>query len=145
MCDSRLGGRRLPLVQAHGDFTESNCLFDAKGRLKAVVDWEVAAAEGLPLLDLLQLMPIASESSSHPRWQRFDAWLDIWRVPEKAASDPVLGRYLEALELPVEAVQPLVLLQWVHHVADRVSARRDDERWMRLRVRQPLDQLGRIL
>src|SRR5688572_8293184 len=87
VCEAGLAGRVVPLVQTHGDFTESNCLFDAGGKLTAVVDWELAMAQGLPLLDLLQLMPIASETASSPRWQRFDAWLELLREPERVTSD----------------------------------------------------------
>jgi hypothetical protein len=145
VCESRLRGRTLPLVRTHGDFTESNCLFDAHGSLTGVVDWEVSVAEGFPLLDLLQLMPVAGESSTHSRWQRFDAWLDLWRKPDGVEADPVFRAYLDALDIPREAVPALILMQWVSHLAERVEARRDDERWMRLRVWQPLESLGRML
>ena len=144
-CGTALRARTLPLVQTHGDFTESNCLFDADGRLTAVVDWEVSERCGLPLLDLLQLMPIRDEKSQHPRWQRFDAWLDLWRAPERLMTDPVVGPYARTLGLDLEVVPPLILAQWVTHVADRVHARREDDRWMRLRVRQPLESLERIV
>ena len=144
-CEASLRGRLVPLVRTHGDFTDSNCLFDASGTLTAVVDWEVSMAQGLPFLDLLQLMPIPGETGSSPRWQRFDAWLEIWRNSERVASDPVLGRYLRALDLQPEVVSGLILAQWLTHVGDRIVARREDERWMRLRVAQPLDSFGRTL
>ena len=145
VCEAGLAGRVMPLVRTHVDFTESNCLFDAGGTLTAVVDWEVSAPQGLPLLDLLQLMPIPSESGSHPRWQRFEAWLDLARAPERVLSDPVMGDYMRALDVPPASVPAIVLTQWITHVADRIEARRDDERWMRLRLRQPLESLGRML
>jgi len=144
-CEASIGGRLIPLVRTHGDFTDSNCLFNSSGTLTAVVDWEVSMAQGLPFLDLLQLMPIPGETGSHPRWQRFDAWLDIWRNSERVVSDPVLAPYLRAIDLRPEVVPGLILAQWLTHVGDRIEARRDDERWMRLRFRQPLDSFGRTL
>lgn len=144
-CQATLERRTIPLVQTHGDFTESNCLFDERGLLTGVIDWEVSVAKGLPLLDLLQLMPVPGEASASPRWERFDAWLDLWRDPGLVTRDPVMGRYMRDLEVPPDAVRPLVLLQWLTHVADRVDARCDDGPWMRLRVWQPLERLGRIL
>jgi hypothetical protein len=42
-------------------------------------------------------------------------------------------------------VSGLILAQWLTHVGDRIVARREDERWMRLRVAQPLDSFGRTL
>ena len=144
-CEASLRGRLLPLVRTHGDFTDSNCLFDATGKLTAVVDWEVSLAQGLPFLDLLQLMPIPGETGTSPRWQRFDAWLDIWRNYERVVSDPVLGRYLRALDLEPGVIPGLILAQWLTHVGDRIEARRDDERWMRLRVWQPIESLTRTM
>jgi hypothetical protein len=144
-CEAGLRGRIVPLVHTHGDFTESNCLFDAGGKLTAVVDWEVAEAQGLPLLDLLQLMPIPNERGSHLRWLRFDAWLDLWRAPERVVSDPVIGSYMRVLDIPLQTIPGLILVQWATHVADRVDARSEDKEWMRLRLWQPLESLGRIL
>jgi aminoglycoside phosphotransferase (APT) family kinase protein len=144
-CELTLADRVLPLVRTHGDFTESNCLFGSDARLTAVVDWEVSMAEGLPLLDLLQLLPVPGELGSHPRWQRFDRWLDLWREPEHAVSDGLMEGYVRALDLPTAVIPGLILAQWVTHVADRIEARRDDERWVRLRLWQPLESLGRLL
>ena len=144
-CAASLRGRLLPLVRTHGDFTDSNCLFDARGTLTAVVDWEVSLAQGLPFLDLLQLMPIPGETGASPRWQRFDAWLDIWRNYERVVSDPILGRYLRVLDLEPEVIPGLILAQWLTHVGDRIEARRNDERWMRLRVLQPIESLTRTM
>jgi hypothetical protein len=144
-CEAGLDGRVMPLVQTHGDFTESNCLFDAGGKLTAVVDWEVARAQGLPLLDLLQLMPVPGETGAQPRWQRFDRWLDLWREPQRVISDPAMGSYVRVLDVPPETIPALVLVQWATHVTDRIDARRDDEQWMRLRLWQPLESLGRTL
>jgi hypothetical protein len=145
VCTGSLGGRALPLVLAHGDFTESNCLFDERGSLSGVIDWEVSSRDGLPLLDLLQLMPIPGEGRSQERWLRFDAWMELVRNPGRPVSDPVFADYLHRLDVPAEAVPGLVLMQWVTHVADRVDARRSDDRWVRLRLRQPLETLGRTL
>jgi hypothetical protein len=144
-CESSLGGEVLPLVRTHGDFTDSNCLFDRDGRLAAVVDWEVSLAQGFPLMDLLQLMPVAGETGTHPRWQRFDVWRELLLEPARVLRDPVMGAYVRAMGIPPAAVPGLVLAQWATHVADRIAARCDDRRWMRLRVWQPIEVLGRTL
>jgi aminoglycoside phosphotransferase (APT) family kinase protein len=144
-CLRALGGQTLPLVQTHGDFTESNCLSDSLGRLTGVVDWELAETQGFPLLDLLQLMPVAGETDSAARWQRFDAWLELWRERSRAAADPVLGDYLRRFGLSADVVRGLILLQWITHIADRIDARGGDDRWMRLRVWQPMETLRRTL
>jgi hypothetical protein len=144
-CEDSLRGRIIPMVRTHGDFTETNCLFDTTGRLVGVVDWELSEPDGLPLLDLLQLMPVEGENGRSERWQRFDAWMGLLRHPERVISDDVLGSYVRTLQLDPESIAGLVLVHWLNHVADRLDARRDDERWMRLRVRQPLESLEGVL
>ena len=52
---------------------------------------------------------------------------------------------LRTVGIPPASVPALIMLQWVTHVADRIEARADDERWLRLRVSQPLESLGRTL
>jgi aminoglycoside phosphotransferase (APT) family kinase protein len=143
-CHTALAGLTLPLVQTHGDFTDSNCLFAPDGALTGVVDWELALADGLPLLDLLQLMPVAAADQPH-RWPHLDAWLALLREPARVAAAPILGTYMNTLGVPAASVPALVLLQWITHVADRITARGDDQSWLRLRVWQPLESLGRLL
>jgi hypothetical protein len=143
-CVGQLGGRSLPLVRTHGDFTTSNCLFDRSGRLTAVVDWELSEAQGLPLLDLLQLMPVAEDGASR-RWARCNAWFDLWHDTRTACADPVIGQYVEMLGLHEDAIAILLLMQWVLHVAERIEVRSDDRAWMRMRVEQPLERLERML
>jgi hypothetical protein len=58
-------------------------------------------------------------------------------------ADVVMGPYARALDVKPDTIPALILLQWVTHVADRVNVRGTDERWMRLRVWQPLESLGR--
>ena len=143
-CADTLHGRVLSYVRTHGDFTESNCLFDTNGRLSGVVDWEVSEPCGLPFIDLLQLMPV-DERQPSSRWQRFDAWMDLFHQPARVTSDPVMGAYVRSLGVEEEIIPALILAQWVTHAGDRAAARQKDARWMRLRVWQPLEILGRML
>jgi hypothetical protein len=89
-------------------------------------------------------MPVAGESGSATHWQRFDAWLELWRQPSRLTADPVFRDYTQRFDLTTEVVRGLILLQWITHVADRIDARGEDARWLRLRVQQPLVSLGRM-
>jgi SAM-dependent methyltransferase len=131
-------GQPMPFVWAHGDFALTNCLYDTAGRLSAVVDWELFSPEGLPLLDILQCMPIAGESNGRPRWQRFDVIASLLRqgIPRDEGSE--LGKYLSRVGISDRVVPPLLLMYWVDHVANRIQSRRADPVWMRKRVLQPL-------
>jgi hypothetical protein len=144
-CEDSLRGRAIPMVRTHGDFTESNCLFDTAGRLVGVVDWELSEPDGLPLLDLLQLMPVEGEKGRSERWARFDAWMALLRRPERVISDDLFGSYVHTLQIDPQSIAGLVLVHWLNHVADRLDARRDDERWVRMRMRQPLESLEEVL
>jgi len=53
---SGLVGRRWPLVPEHGDFHLGNCLYDADSRLTGVVDWDLGACPGMPVLDVLHAL-----------------------------------------------------------------------------------------
>jgi aminoglycoside phosphotransferase (APT) family kinase protein len=144
-CESALAGRDVPLVRTHGDFTTSNCLFDETGALVGVVDWEVSDERGLPLLDLLQLMPVPGEAQARSRWERFYAWLALHDTPEALHADPVFREYLQSMDLGLDVVPALMLMQWTLHVAERIEARCDDERWMNERVWAPLGALERVM
>ncbi len=51
-----LVGRRWPLVPEHGDFHLGNCLFDGEAGPTGVIDWDLGACPGMPVLDVLHLM-----------------------------------------------------------------------------------------
>jgi aminoglycoside phosphotransferase (APT) family kinase protein len=52
-----LGGRSFPFVVEHGDFHLGNCLLEDGGRrLAGVIDWDLGACPGLPVLDALHLL-----------------------------------------------------------------------------------------
>ncbi len=131
-------GQPMPFVWAHGDFALTNCLYDATGGLSAVVDWELFSPEGLPLLDLLQCMPIAGESNAHERWQRFDVVASLLRhaIPHDGAHE--LRKYVARVGMSDRVVPAILLMYWVDHVANRIESRRADSVWMRKRVLQPL-------
>jgi aminoglycoside phosphotransferase (APT) family kinase protein len=75
----------------HGDFQWSNCLYD-RGRLVAVIDWELAQT-GAVLLDLGWLC-LFSDS---------DSWVDAKLLPEHIRTpDEVISLYRELAPFPVE-------------------------------------------
>jgi len=137
-------GECLPFVRSHGDYALGNCLYRPSGVLAAVVDWELSSAEGLPLLDLLQCMPVPHESNSRPRWQRFDAVMTLVSADPTLRHVPELRAYIECLQIPDRAVPVLLMMYWVDHVANRIEARASDDQWMKKRVDQPLASLQSI-
>ena len=137
-------GYTLPMAWTHGDFFLGNCLSDAGGHLTGVVDWELFSTAGLPLLDLLQLMIVPGETSSHPTWQRFDRICGFITAPSDLYRWPVVARYLDMMDVPAACVPGLLRMFWVDHVANRIAPRSSDANWMRKRVYQPLEALDHL-
>jgi aminoglycoside phosphotransferase (APT) family kinase protein len=111
-----LAGRTLSVCTVHGDFTPRNILVTPDGAtLTGIVDWELAAQEDLPLLDLLLLL-LSVRTIVHrcELGNIVRALLDgaDWTHHERAL--------VEAAEvaLPGDAVgmRALVLLCWLRYV-----------------------------
>jgi hypothetical protein len=112
-----LAGRTLSVCTVHGDFTPRNILVTPGGAtLTGIVDWELAAQEDLPLLDLLLLLLCVRMVVHRCELGNIvRALLDgaEWTRHERALVEAA------ELALPGDAVgmRALVLLCWLRHVA----------------------------
>lgn len=112
----------LPGVLQHNDLGSWNILVD--GDEFVVVDWESAQEVGLPLwdtvyflADALALVDGATDGSTrHEHTRR----LFRGELPSSALLFGFVGRSVEALAIPPEAVGPLVALCWMHHAQSPV-------------------------
>jgi aminoglycoside phosphotransferase (APT) family kinase protein len=101
----------------HGDFTPRNILVTPDGAtLTGIVDWDLAAHEDLPLLDLLLLLlTVRMVVHRCELGNIVRALLDgaEWTLHERALVEAA------ELALPGDAVgmRALVLLCWLRHVA----------------------------
>jgi aminoglycoside phosphotransferase (APT) family kinase protein len=137
--------RQLPMVSAHGDFTGENCLYDDRGRLSGIIDWELFKPAGFPVLDLLQCMDIPGEADSRESWLRCELVFDAVQRRGAVHDSPVLHRYVDELGVPSGLLPALLLAYWVDHVGARIAARGTDRAWMNKRVHGPLRRLARLL
>lgn len=134
----------LPTGWGHGDFWPGN-LLARRGRLLAVVDWDGARADALPLLDLLHLIALGDtrlRRRSHGR--RCTAAL--WPLA-RSGGDERIRAYCEATATPREpaTLEALAVAYWLTRVArdlrtfgDRAGRRR----WMEENVHHPLAELA---
>jgi hypothetical protein len=117
----RCAGRELPLVAAHNDLTAANLLV-APGQPLGLVDWEEAAADGLPLGDLLyatvDLAAAVERYADRPAALRAGL---AWSAEAVAAS-------AGALELDADAVELCVHACWLRHAANEERAGETAER-----------------
>jgi aminoglycoside phosphotransferase (APT) family kinase protein len=112
-----LAGRTLSVSTVHGDYTPRNILVTPDGAaLTGIVDWELAAQDDVPLLDLLLLLlTVRMVVHRCELGHIVRALLDgaKWTPHEQALVDAV------EVALPGDAVgmRAMVLLCWLRYVA----------------------------
>lgn len=114
-------GRTMPLVWMHGDYKIENIGIDQASRqVVSIIDWELAAPEGLPLIDLKYLLVYNRMIRGR---EAFDAvYGDVaegsaWRALEAQ----LLDRYVKLLGLDTELRQILRVLFIVHTLGARLQ------------------------
>ena len=116
-----LAGRELAVSWIHGDFVPGNILVTPDGSmLTGIVDWELAARNELPLLDLIQLF-LASRMLVQRRElgdiMRGLLHGDEWTQHERALIDAA------QTALPGETVdmRAMRLLCWLRHIGANLT------------------------
>lgn len=138
----------LPAVLEHGDLSHPNLLVGTDTSV-AVVDWETAEPDGIPMTDLvffLAYVARALEREGSP--QALQRALNEAFAARSGWATAYLRRYAEALELPRESVAPLFVACWIRQLAallrrgheDGAALRRD---WRYAFWRHVVDQATR--
>lgn len=107
---------RIPLVFTHGDLSAPNLLLSDSGDLE-VVDWELAEAAGLPGEDLF--FSLAYLAFARRRAQTLDDYIAAFQeafFAPAAWTQPYVERYVEALQLPRAAIEPLFVACWTRYL-----------------------------
>jgi Phosphotransferase enzyme family len=140
----RLHGLRLG--GGHGDYWREN-LIVRRGRLRAVLDWEWASVDSLPLLDLLDLI-------GHLGWRNMRAFDPgptftnvLWPLAKRGGDERVRD-YCASTGTPsdLRTLEALTLAHWLLRTARFGSARVErlqSRDWMGNNVLGPLDQIRR--
>jgi aminoglycoside phosphotransferase (APT) family kinase protein len=138
----RLDG--VPRGGGHGDYWREN-LIVRRGRLRAVLDWEWASRDSLPMLDLLDLI-------GHLGWRQrrvFDpgpTFMNVlWPLAESGGGERVRD-YCAATGIPADArtLQALTAAHWLLRTARFGSARVErlqSRDWLGDNVLAPLARL----
>ena len=128
----------------HGDFFTKNLLV-TRGDLKAVLDWEWAASDSLPLLDLFDLR--AQLGWRRRRGIRVGENFTevIWPLARRGGDLPIRS-YCEAIGLPTDThlLTGLALAHWLLRTArlGSINSRRlEDPGWWRANVAAPLARI----
>jgi hypothetical protein len=113
--DVASGVAAVPAVLRHGDLGDDNVVI---GTSLTLLDWEWAQPAGLPLADLvyfgsraLRLLDDAAGVERH----RYFADLMAGRAPSSARMFAWIRRLARAVDLPSDAVAPVVVLGLVEH------------------------------
>ncbi|HEU0023647.1 MAG TPA: phosphotransferase [Thermoleophilaceae bacterium] len=140
--ERRLG--RVPRGQSHGDFWSENLLV-RDGRLATVLDWEWAAREALPLLDLFDLIALSRRRVRDlPPGERFTEVL--WPLARAGGNERVQA-YCRALEVPadLETLEALAVAYWLNRTARQLvplSVFPGREGWLKRNVHGPIRRLA---
>lgn len=116
-----LQGSGLPLVFSHGDYSVDNVLLSTNPlRVTGVIDWDLSAQNGLPLLDVFYFLATAARTMrSQPIGTVFREIVFPMRFG--AAETAALERYCNALAIPKHLLAPLAVLTWLHHAGVRLE------------------------
>ena len=142
---SDLGGATCQIGWAHGDFAPANILMHPDGaRVSAILDWERARPDDLPILDVVHLLLCARAAKQ--RAELGDVVRQLCREPRW---DPLEQYVIDAAELVTGdsfRLRTLVLLCWCRHVAsnlqkaDRFAGHRY---WLRHNIDDVLSDVAR--
>jgi hypothetical protein len=112
--EERLAGVRHG--QSHGDFWSENFLV-REGRLETVLDWEWAARDALPLLDLFD--PIALSRRRVRDFTPGERFTEVLWPLVRAGGDERIHSYCRAvgMEPDLETLEGLAVAYWLNRVA----------------------------
>lgn len=118
-------GQTLPVGWVHGDYTLENILFDPQtGFIIGIVDWELAAPNDLPQLDLVMLLLSTRMLQNHCQWDGVVQQLVTdadWQSAEKI----ILRQGNLILQSQALPWRTAIILCWLRHVqANLVKSQR---------------------
>ena len=138
-------GKRVSAGWVHGDCVPGNVLFDPlDGTVTGIVDWELASAFDLPLLDIVQL--VLSTRMHTRRRELGEVVIDVlgaggWTDEERA----LLATARSRLPGDHPPWRVLVLLAWLRHTASmlaKATGYADNWLWRRSNLDPPLVALA---
>jgi aminoglycoside phosphotransferase (APT) family kinase protein len=116
-----LRGSGLPLVHCHGDYSVDNVLLAGNPpRVTGVIDWDLAAQNGLPLLDFFYFLATQTRMAQHATIGRVFRQT-IFPLRFDTAAREALERYCRALGIPRRLLAPLAVVAWLHHAGLRLE------------------------
>ena len=137
---------RVPLGLRHGDFWSENLLY-RDDDLTAVLDWEWASFQSLPIFDVLDLL--STSEWRHGRRSFGSRIVDVL-LPLAGRADHRLRAQLEhgaaGVEQDRETLLTLVAAYWLDRIARDLSSFPADEqakRWREPNIERPLTAIAR--
>jgi aminoglycoside phosphotransferase (APT) family kinase protein len=138
---AKLRAYQLPIVYAHGNFWLGNALFDERGELTGVIDWDCADDRSLPAVDLIYL---AIRTHSLARKSSFGEAVADWVAADSVAFlDDCVAHHCRDLSLSPDLVVPLSYCSWILHLDAhcRFGTRPStDTEWLNKNVRHVVDR-----
>lgn len=139
-----LDQERPLLVWTHGDFWPANLLSTAgSDRLTGIVDWEFADSEGMPLIDLLQLLLYTKGRAIGKGFGYLLAErLSVGRFENDERR--FIEEYCAELDVSSRAIWPLTFMAWLDWVYRRSSIHGYLPSWQRNEIDGFLEVVGKL-
>lgn len=137
-------GRRLVVSWVHGDFSPGNIRVTSDGeKVTGILDWETSSINGLPMLDVVQL--VLSTRVERKRCELGDVLRTLLTGAGPSAHEL---RLLEVAQSSLGgdalSFRNLLVLSWLRHVADNLARSSELNRhrwWVRENVESVLAQV----
>jgi aminoglycoside phosphotransferase (APT) family kinase protein len=114
-----LYGKPFMLVWMHGDYKIENLIFDPDSlQVTGIIDWDLSQAKGYPLLDLLYLITYNRVITEH---REIEEVILNCIVPQRFSEfeREISDSYVRELGLDADAMEVLIMLFCIHHIAYR--------------------------
>ncbi len=135
-------GKEMMHSFCHGDFKLGNCLFDEKGEIIGVIDWDMSSEDDLTLVDISSLLAKALRD----RYQL--SMVNLLVKADLAAQDflPLYHNYFLKTKIQIIPVFPAMLYYWIDRVSKQITYNSDlDESWLKRNFHPVINRLASIL
>jgi hypothetical protein len=141
-----LNYNNLPSVFQKGDCGANNILVAEDLSISAIIDWDQALSEGLPLIDILNLI----ESFKRYRLKKEIGIIMIeYFFPNKLSENEneFLKKYCNDMEISIDFLKPLSIIYWLIHVFEQnnSSIAINNESWVKNNIIQVINYLEKNL
>ena len=126
-------GKKFLAGVCHGDLKIQNCIYNSKGQLTGLIDWDMSARDEITLVDVTSLLANAIRTRYYPdaslRWFS----LDISKIPLEFLSE--YEKYFRRTKTSYLAPFPALMFYWIDRTYKMIKYNSSaNENWARKEI-----------